>query len=199
VNIVFDLGGVVITWNPDEFVAHVFTDKKVQKVARTHILDHDDWIELDRGTLARDEAIVRGANRSGLSESEVHRLIHAVPSFLRPIKESVQLVQELKDNGNSLFVLSNLHPESIAHLEKEYSFLDLFQGKVISCRINKVKPELEIYQYLVKEYKLDVNNTVFIDDVEINVKAAANIGLKTIKFENPYQCRRELEALGCLL
>lgn len=198
-NIIFDLGGVVITWNPEDFVAHVFTDKEVQKVARTHILDHDDWIEMDRGTLARDEAIVRGANRSGLSESEVYRLIHAVPSFLRPIKESVQLVQELKDNGNNLFVLSNLHPESIAHLEKEYSFLDLFQGKVISCRINKVKPELQIYQYLIKKYKLDVNNTVFIDDVEINVKAAANIGLKTIIFENPDQCRRELEALGCLL
>ena len=196
-NVVFDLGGVVITWNADDFAAHVFTDKEDRKEALTHILDHNDWIEMDRGTLARDEAIVRGAKRSGLSESEVHRLMHAIPTYLKPIKESVQLVQELKDKGNNLFVLSNLHPESIAHLEKEYSFLEMFQGKVISCRINKVKPELEIYQFLITKYNLDVNNTVFIDDVEINVKAAANIGLNSIHFKNINQCRRELEVLGC--
>jgi len=196
-NIIFDLGGVIIRWDPDDFAAHVFTDPETRKIARKYILDHDDWIEMDRGVLEKDEAIIRGVQRSGLPESEVHRLMHAVPSYLTPIKESVQLIQELKHYGNNLYVLSNLHPESIAHLEKEYSFLDMFDGRVISCRINKVKPELEIYQFLITKYNLDVNNTVFIDDVEINVKAAANIGLNPIHFKNINQCRRELEVLGC--
>jgi len=197
-NIIFDLGGVVIRWDPDDFAAHVFTDPETREIARKHILDHDDWIEMDRGVLSRKEAIIRGTQRSGLSESDVKRLINAVPSFLTPINESLQLIQELKDYGNNLYVLSNLHPESIAHLEKEHSFLESFDGRVISCRIKKVKPELEIYQYLITKYNLEVNNSVFIDDVEINVKAAANIGLNPIHFININQCRRELVALGCL-
>ena len=197
-NIIFDLGGVVITWDPDAFVADVFTDRKIQKVARKHILDHDDWIEMDRGTLSKSDAIKRGTERSGLPESEVKRLMLAIPYFLTPIEKTVQLVRELKESHNKLFVLSNLHPESIAHLEQEYSFLNLFHGKVISCRIHKVKPDADIYKHLIDSYQLDINDSVFIDDVTINLDAAAAIGIKTIKFENPDQCRQQLEALGCL-
>jgi putative hydrolase of the HAD superfamily len=197
-NIIFDLGGVVITWDPDAFVADVFTDKEIQKIARKHILDHSDWIEMDRGTLTIKEAIKRGVERTGLPESEVKRLLQAVPLFLTPIKESLQLVYDLKKADHKLFVLSNLHPESIAHLEKEFSFLELFDGRVISCRINKVKPEAEIYHHLISTYQLDVADTVFIDDFDINLEAANAIGLKTIKFEDADQCKRELEKLGCL-
>ena len=188
----------MITWDPDAFVADVFSDREIQKVAREHILDHDDWIEMDRGTLTKEDAVKRGAERSGLPESEVKRLMLAVPFFLTPIEKSLHLVRELKESQNKLFVLSNLHPESIAHLEQEYSFLNLFHGRVISCRIHKVKPEAEIYKHLIDSYQLDVRDTVFIDDVSINLDAASTFGIKTIKFESPDQCRQELENLGCL-
>lgn len=197
-NIIFDLGGVVITWDPDAFVAEVFDEDEVRKTARRYILDHEDWIEMDRGTLTKEDAILRGTVRSGLPESEVSRLMHAVPNFLTPISESLNLVHELKENNNRLFVLSNLHPESIEYLENAYSFLDLFDGKVISCRIHKVKPDSEIFYHLMEVYQLDINDTVFIDDMDINCQAAKNLGIKSIKFENPVQCRKELKALGCL-
>ena len=198
-NIIFDLGGVVVTWNPDDLVKHVFTDPDVRKAARRHILDHNDWLELDRGVLPKEEAIKRGTTRSGLPESDVERLINAVPTFLKPIKDSVYLIQELKNNGHHLFALSNLHLESIDHLEKEYSFLDMFEGKVISCRIKKVKPESEIYEYIIKTYNLDVNDTVFIDDVSLNLETASMLGINTIHFRNIQQCRRELTDLGCFV
>jgi putative hydrolase of the HAD superfamily len=197
-NIIFDLGGVVITWDPDEFVAEVFDEDDVRKTAKKHILDHGDWIELDRGTLTREEAIIRGTNRSGLPESQVRRLMQAVPSFLSPISESLNLVHELKEHNNKLFVLSNLHPDSINYLEEAYSFLDLFDGKVISCRIHKVKPESEMFYHLIDSFQLDINDSVFIDDMDINCQAANNLGIKAIKFENPEQCRNELRAMGCL-
>ena len=197
-NIIFDLGGVVITWDPDDFVSNVFDDKDTRKIARKHILDHNDWIELDRGVLSKNEAIKRGTERSGLPESEVKRLFDAVPSYLIPVNESIRLIHELKSSRNKLFVLSNLHLASIAHLEQEYSFLELFDGKVISCRINKVKPESEIYEHLLEKYKLEMYNTIFIDDVDLNVNAAAALGIKTIHFKNIKQCRQELQDFGCL-
>jgi len=198
VNIVFDLGGVLVTWEPSEFIKSTVKNKQKQQVLRTEILDHPDWIALDRGTLSSQDAIQRGAKRTGLPKTEIERMLEAVPPFLTPVPESIQLLNELKKNDNNLFVLSNMHIASITYLENNYSFLDLFDGKIISCRINKVKPEPDIYEYLLCNYRLLANDTIFIDDVEINVKAAANIGLKTIKFENPNQCRRELEALGCI-
>lgn len=196
-NVIFDLGGVVVTWDPNDFVRKTVKNKKKQHVLRSEIVDHSDWIALDRGTLSLDEAIRRGAERTGLPESEIERLLEAVPPFLMPVPGSIQLVKDLKKNGNKLFILSNLHVASINYLEKKQSFLELFDGKVISCHINKVKPEPDIYQHLLDRYKLKVAETVFIDDMEENVKVASDLGMKAIIFENPEQCRRELENLGC--
>jgi putative hydrolase of the HAD superfamily len=198
VNIIFDLGGVVVTWDPSEFVKNTVEDKQNQQILQTEMVNHPDWIDLDRGILTEGDAVQRGAIRTGLPEFEIQRLLRAVPPFLTPIPDSLKLVKDLKTNGNKLFVLSNLHIASITYLEKNHSFLDLFDGKVISCRINKVKPEPGIYQHLLDFYKLEIDETVFIDDMEINTKAAADLGMKTITFENPDQCREELEKLECL-
>jgi putative hydrolase of the HAD superfamily len=123
--------------------------------------------------------------------------MQAMPPCLTPIDESVQLVQDLKNSQNKLYILSNMHISTINYLENKYSFWDLFDGKVISCRINKVKPEYDIYQHLLNSYQLIISDTVFIDDMDINLKAAADLGIRTIKFENPAQCRSELVNLGC--
>jgi len=196
-NVVFDLGGVVFNWNPDKLIAEIFEENKNRQLIRSEIINHDDWVDLDRGTLSEGEAIERGSIRTGIPESDVRRFMKAVPLFLTPIEKSVQLIRELKSNDNKLYVLSNMHIASITHLEKEYSFWDFFDGKVISCRIHKVKPDSNIYQYLLDEYQLNAKNTVFIDDTDINLIAAADHDMKTIKFENPDQCRRELVELGC--
>jgi putative hydrolase of the HAD superfamily len=198
VNVIFDLGGVVVTWDPLEFIYNTVENKQKQQILRTEMVNHPDWIDLDRGILTMKDAVTRGAKRTALSEAEIQQFLEAVPPFLNPIPESIQLVKELKKNGNKLYVLSNLHIASINYLEREHSFLDLFDGKVISCRINKVKPEPGIYQHLLDIYNLDIGETVFIDDVEINTDAAADLGMMTIKFENPDQCRAELVRLGCL-
>lgn len=197
-NVVFDLGGVVFNWKPDKLIADTFENKNIHQIVLSGLFRHHDWIELDRGTLAEEEAVKRGSVRTGLPESEINRLMQAVPPFLTPIDESVQLIRDLKDNKNKLFVLSNMHLASINHLEKTYSFLDLFDGRVISCRIHKVKPEADMYHYLINTYQLDPNITLFIDDTDINLDVAEKLGIRTIKFENPAQCRRELEKLGCL-
>ena len=197
-NIIFDLGGVVFNWEPVKLIADTFENQNIHNVLLTKIFKHEDWIELDRGTLAEQAAIKRGSERTGLPESEISRLLQAVPPFLTPIEESVKLIRRLKNYNNKLYALSNMSHASIDYLEQTYSFWELFDGRVISCRVHKVKPEAEIYHHLIDTYKLDVYNTVFIDDTEINLKTAHELGIKTINFENPQQCQRELSLLGCL-
>ena len=191
-NIVFDLGGVVFNWQPDVIVKSIFDDPDTQGLVRKEIIGHADWIELDRGTLPLSQAIERGEARTGLHWQDIERVFEAVPRFLTPIEATIDLIRRLSRTGNSLFVLSNMHLASIAYLEEQHNFWDVFDGVVISSRIQMVKPERQIYEYLLNRYQLDAAETIFIDDMPENLESAASLGIQTIRFIDSAQCERAL-------
>ena len=198
-NLIFDLGGVVVRWDPAAIMASVFEDEDRRAKVRDGVFGHPDWVELDRGTLDREEAIRRAAQRTGMPPAEIRRLLLAVPPSLTPIPETVELLYRLKARGYPLYCLSNMHSASIEHLEREQQFFEVFTGKVISCRLNLCKPEPAIYEHALKANRLDARTTVFIDDVDVNIAAAAKTGMRTIQFLDAAQCERELRGLGIKL
>lgn len=198
-NLIFDLGGVVVRWDPAAIIASVFDAEELQVKVRDAVFGHADWLELDRGTLDREEAIRRAAQRTGMAEAEIRRLLLAVPPSLTPIPDTIDLLYRLKARGYPLFCLSNMHIASIEHLEREHKFFEVFTGKVISCRLNFCKPEPQIYEHALNTYALSAAQTVFIDDVDVNIDAAAKTGMRTIQFREAAQCERELRALGVRL
>ena len=198
-NLIFDLGGVVVRWEPEAIIAGVFQDPKLRARVREGVFEHADWLELDRGTLGREDAIRRAAQRTGIDAAELTRLLIAVPPSLVPIPQTVELLYRLKARGYPLYCLSNMHVASIEHLEREQRFFEVFTGRVISCRLNLCKPEPAIYRHALETYGLRAEETVFIDDVEVNVAAAATLGMRTIQFRDAAQCERELRSLGLSL
>ena len=197
-NIVFDLGGVVFNWQPDAIIRGIFENADTQNVVRKKIFEHSDWVELDRGSIALEQAIDRGAARTGLPAEDIERLFGAVPRFLTPIEATIELIHELSSTRNRLFVLSNMHLASIAYLEQHHTFWDVFDGIVISSRIKMVKPEIQIYEHLLNRYQLKPGDTVFIDDLQENLAAASSIGIQTIRFTDSAKCRRALVDLECI-
>jgi putative hydrolase of the HAD superfamily len=197
-NVVFDLGGVVVAWRPDEIVARAFVDPHTRLIVEREIIRHPDWLELDRGSLSVDAAVRRAAARTGLSETEVREFIEGVPAALVADADVVALVRRLHGAGHRLFCLSNMPALSMEHLERVYDFWELFSGAVISSRVGHCKPEPAIYEHLIAAYQLDPTDMVFIDDVAANVAAAATFGIRTIRFETVEQCEAELRRLGCL-
>lgn len=195
-NLIFDLGGVVVRWDPAAIIASVFDEEALRAKVREGVFAHADWVELDRGTLDREDAIRRAAQRTGMAPGEIRRLLLAVPRSLTPIPETVELLYRLKARGYPLYCLSNMHTASIEYLERAHQFFEVFSGKVISCRLNFCKPEPQIYQHALKTYRLNAAQTVFIDDVDVNVAAAATAGMRTIQFRDAAQCERELRAMG---
>ena len=172
-NLIFDLGGVVVRWDPAAIIAGVFHDEDFeQESARACSRIRIGW----SSTAARWIAKMRSAARRSASawrKREIRRLLLAVPPSLAPIPETIELLYRLKARGYPLYCLSNMHVASIEHLEREQKFFEVFTGKVISCRLKLCKPEPAIYEQALKANGLDAKDTVFIDDVDVNIEAAA--------------------------
>ena len=132
------------------------------------------------------------SHETGVPARDVESLLAAVPPFLAPYEDAVELVDEVKQAGHRLFILSNMHRASIDYLERTHDFWHLFDGSVVSCRIRHVKPEPEIYEHLLLTYKLDAADTLFIDDMRENVDSASRFGIRTVHYHDVDQCRREL-------
>lgn len=198
-NIVFDLGGVVFNWQPDLVVKNAFDNPKMQELVRWEVIDHPDWLELDRGTLDLEVAITNAAKRTGISESTLSEFFEYVVPTLTPIQETIDLIHELAALAkHDLFVLSNMHKTSIHYLESNYDFWNVFRARTISCRIGMVKPEPEIFRHLLESNELVPQDTVFIDDMIANTQAAEALGIRTIHFRDTSKCRNELADMGCL-
>ncbi len=115
--LVFDLGGVVVTWDPRAIVASVFDDPHEQTLVLDGLFAHPDWVELDRGSLSPEEASTRAASRTGIAAARLRTLLAAMPRTMLPMPASLALVRDLRNAGHRLFVLSNQHRTSLAYLQ----------------------------------------------------------------------------------
>jgi putative hydrolase of the HAD superfamily len=198
VNVVFDLGGVLVQWKPEELVARAFPDPAVRELARREIMMHPDWLEIDRGTLTFEQAAVRAAERTGLHPEVTRRFIMSIPAALTAHHDTIELLYRVKAAGNAVYCLSNMPGETFAQLERDHDFWDAFDGLVVSYRIGHCKPEPAIYEHLLKTFDLDPRETVFIDDVPVNVEAAEALGIRGILFRGVEATEAALRAIGAL-
>ena len=197
-NVVFDLGGVVVRWQPEQLIAENFDDPELRLRVRREIIGHSDWLDLDRGVLERQTAAERGAQRTGLPVQAVADFLDRVPHFLRPQPATVALMRRVRAQGHRLYCLSNMQQASITHLEAAHDYWHVFDGCVISSRIKLIKPDPAIYAHLLETFALRGEDTVFIDDTAANLPPARAFGIHTIRFDDAAQCERELRVLGCL-
>ncbi len=197
-NIVFDLGGVVLDWKPKPLIERMFPMNSDREKMSTQVLGHPDWVELDRGTLDWNTATVQAAQRTGISAELIRSFFALVPTILVPIPETLNLVRELKEIGHRLFILSNMHSEVADYIEKKLDFWNLFEPPIFSCRLKMVKPEASIFRHLLDYHQLEASETVFIDDMQVNVESAQALGIHPIRFKNAQQCRQQLKDLRCM-
>jgi HAD superfamily hydrolase (TIGR01509 family) len=122
-------------------------------------------------------------------------LFDAVRNSLRPKLDTVDLVERLAKRGVPLYCLSNMPASTFAHVRERYRFWSAFIGIVISGEIKMVKPEREIFDHLLRRYRLAPGETVFVDDHQPNIAAARALGLHTVWFRDARQCEHELDRL----
>lgn len=190
-NIIFDIGNVLVRWDPVEIVRSVINAPGAVRVAE-HLFAHPDWLEVDRGTMTIPDIISRATERTDIDEDIVTAIYQAVPASLTPISDGVELLKKLKAAGYHLYALSNMGRESAAYLAQTAPFWDLFDAKVISAEVNMVKPDPAIYEYLLTQNGLTNSSCIFIDDSSVNVNSAEKLGIKSIHFHSYNQLSDEL-------
>jgi HAD superfamily hydrolase (TIGR01509 family) len=193
-NVVFDVGGVLLEWNPPGVIAGLYPDPATQAVIRQQIFEHADWLEFDRGTYSEDAAAEHFASTTGLTADQTRGLIRATRESLLPIEGTVKLVEDLADAGMHLYLLSNMPVSTFDYLIKRHHFFGHFKHLVISGAILLVKPEPAIYKHLVDQTGIVPAESVFIDDLLKNVIAARECGFHAIQFSDPESCRGQLRS-----
>ena len=194
-NVIFDLGGVVIEWNPDRILESFYEDAETRAYMKKHMFQHPDWLELDRGTMHETVVLERASVRTGRPAAEVNGLFEAVRESLHIKPETVTLLERLHARGVPLYCLSNISADIFEYLRERHSFWHVFNGIVISGAIKMIKPEPEIFHHLLGLYGLKASDTAFVDDNAPNVEAAKALGIHTVWFKNAGQCEAELETL----
>jgi HAD superfamily hydrolase (TIGR01509 family) len=192
-NVIFDLGGVVIDWNPDRILTSYYADPEMRAVMKTALFLHPDWLQLDRGTLHETALLARAAARTGRPAAELEGLFAAVRESLHTKTETVTLLEKLSGRGVPLYCLSNMSSDIFGYLRERHSFWGVFRGIVISGDIQMMKPEPEIFEFLLRRYGLTATQTVFVDDSQPNVEAARGLGIHPVWFKSAEQCELELE------
>lgn len=175
-NIVLDIGNVICRWDPQGLSAGVSESPEEQAELISVTIGHSDWLELDKGTMPLNEAIANAQQRSTINPDKIAALYHTMPASLTLIETTVTGMHKAVAAGVPLYVLSNMHKHSWAHLESTYDVFSLCKGIVVSCNIALAKPDAAIYNHLCERFSLQAQDCVFIDDMLENVEAAKACG-----------------------
>tara|TARA_B100000767_G_C19776019_1_gene542630 strand:- start:417 stop:1028 length:612 start_codon:yes stop_codon:yes gene_type:complete len=184
--IIFDLGGVLVDWNPEYvFLKEFDGDKKKMKWFFDNICTSSWNEEQDGGKLMR----IATQERIKLfpKHEKLIRMFYGrwEEMLKNEISGTVEILNKLKENNYRLIALTNWSAETFPVAIKKYEFLKSFEGIVVSGEIKMLKPFKEIYNYTINKYKLNPNKCVFIDDRLSNVVGAIECGIHGIRFESP--------------
>jgi 2-haloacid dehalogenase len=194
--VVFDLGGVVLDWNPRHLYRSVFGDA-----------DEVDYFLREICTL---EWHAQHDNGRPMAET-IPLLTEQYPDYAGPIgvwRERYidmvggyidgmpSLLDELAAAGVPRYALTNMPAEVVAELRAAFPILDQFDGMIVSGEELVMKPDPEIYRRLTTRFELDPARTVFVDDMAVNVDAAWELGFRAVRYETTPELRHELVRWG---
>jgi 2-haloacid dehalogenase len=194
---VFDLGGVLIDWNPRYLYRKLFDgdDQAMEHFLAT--VCSSSWnAQQDAGrTLAEACAALRSIHpdKSQLIDAWRHRYDEMLGD---PIHGTVDLLTELHSRGVPLYALSNWSTETYPTALKRFDFLQWFRGVLLSGEARLLKPDPRFYELFFQTFSINPAHAIYIDDLQSNVETATNLGMHGILFTTPQVLRKELENIG---
>lgn len=194
--IVFDLGGVLVDWNPDYVYRTIFSDPEKMRWFYENVCT-SDWNEEQDAGRSLKEATEELVTKFPDHEENIRAYYGRWTEMLGgPIHGTVEVLRGLKDAGVKLYALTNWSHETFPIALERYEFLHWFHGRIVSGEEKTRKPFLQIYQSLIDRFGINPAAAVYIDDNARNLAPAEELGFHTIHFKSPEQLRSELRELS---
>jgi 2-haloacid dehalogenase len=197
--VVFDLGGVLVDWDPRHLYRKLFPDDAAGMERFLAEVCTSEWnLQQDAGrSWAEAVTLLKGKHPD--QATLIDAFHQRWPEMLAgPIEGTVAILRELRDIGTPLYALTNWSHETFPIALKRFEFLDWFRGIVVSGQEKLVKPDPRIYQLLMERHGLQPEDIAYVDDNLRNAEAATALGMHGIHFIGPTALRKELTLLGLL-
>jgi epoxide hydrolase-like predicted phosphatase len=179
-NIIFDLGNVLISFIPSEYLKKKNYPEFIQQRIIKDIFKSEEWKKLDNGDITIPEAIESISRKSALKREEIALVFNFRTDIMFPLDENVRTLPELKKQGYKLYYLSNFPLDSFEEVRNDYYFFRYFDGGIISAQVKLSKPDPRIYRQILITYNLSPEECLYIDDIQENVNAAESVGMQTL-------------------
>jgi 2-haloacid dehalogenase len=197
--VVFDLGGVLIEWDPRRMYRTLFADDAEMERFLDEVCTPAWNTEQDRGRPIAEATAMLVAEfpeHADLIEAYYGRWDEMLGD---PIWGTVEIVDELRARGIRLVAITNWSHETFPTARPRMSFLDHFDGVLVSGEVKLIKPDPAIFRLLIEQHDIDPATAVFVDDSAANVATATSLGFDAIHFQHSEQLRTELAARGLLV
>jgi 2-haloacid dehalogenase len=192
--VVFDLGGVLIDWDPRHLYRRLLADEAAVEEFLATVCTPEWNAGLDRGRPFA-EGVAELVERHPEHAAAIAAYHERWPEMVAgDIPGTVEVLAELRAAGVPLYALTNWSAETFAITRGRFEFLEWFDGLLVSGEERVTKPDPAIFQLLLDRFGLDPTATVFVDDSEANVAAARRLGFDAIGFTGHEELRRELVA-----
>lgn len=175
-NIIFDMGGVLIDYNPEKTLYSMF-DKETADILLREIFRNSVWADKDRGIIFPDEIMEQ---KKAVIPAEVYDKVYEMVDnfypYMPPFEKMYDLIKQLKETSYGIYLLSNASSD-FHERRSGIPALSLFDGVLISADYKLLKPEKEIYLSLYEKFSLKPEECFFIDDVQKNIDGARATGM----------------------
>ncbi|MDG3142528.1 HAD family phosphatase [Streptococcus suis] len=199
--LILDMGNVLLEWNPIKYIG-VFEHNKIRgKKIYQAVFESGIWAKQDSGEYTILEAITESLKLLDLTYKEaIDNLYNCWFLYTESYKEFQDYVIYLNSCGYKVYILSNTS-DVYYKIEKAglLPITSIISGKILSFEVKKMKPNIDIYQVLLEKYDLSPKECLFLDDIEQNVEAAENLGIKGLVVGESRMITKNLEhILNCL-
>jgi len=196
--VVFDLGGVLIDWDPRYLYRKLLGDEAAVEEFLATVCTPAWNAEQDRGRPFA-EGVAELVERHPAQAAAIAAYHQRWAEMLGgEIPGSVEVLAELRAAGVPVYALTNWSAETFGIARERFEFLEWFDGVLVSGEERMIKPDPAIFRLLLDRFGLDSEATFYVDDSEPNVEAAGRLGFDTVRFTGPEQLRRDLAARGMI-
>ena len=196
--VVFDIGNVLLAWDPRNLYRQLIDDEQEMERFLAEVCTLQWHAAHDRGVPFAESCAALAARHPEHAELIWAWARRSEDMIGGEIAGTVEILEELTAAGVACYALTNMEAETYPKRLARFPFMRSFAGTVVSAHEGVVKPDPEIFHRLLHRYGLSAQRTVFIDDSESNVQAAAALGMIALHFHSPEQLRGELVGLGLL-